>query len=159
MNNVILLTIDALRRDVLGLFGSNEGLTPFLDSLGGEAIVYTNAYSVAPFTQASFPGLLTSSYFFDFPKSKKLSPKRTLISEALKANGINSAAFHSNPHLSAFFGWNRGWDRFYDSMQDEVDDCAPYIKGKRYNRKLWIDSGERRRHSVAKCVGDFGRDV
>jgi arylsulfatase A-like enzyme len=112
-----------------------------MDSLSSKAAIFTQAHSVAPYTQASFPGLLTSSFPFDFPKSQKLSTSRTLISEALKAEGITTAAFHSNPYLSAYFGWNRGWDSFYDSMQDDVDDLSPYIKGNMLNEKVdrWLE--------------------
>ena len=142
MKNVILFTIDTLRRDVFGCYGGDAGLTPFLDSLGPKTTVFTQAHSIAPFTQASFPGLLTSSYPFDFPKSQKLATGRTLISEALKANSVTTAAYHSNPYLSGFFGWKRGWDSFYDSMEDEVDDMSPYIKGDVLNRKVghWLES-------------------
>lgn len=141
MKNVILFTIDTLRRDVLGCYGSDRGFTPFLDSQAAKATLFRRAHSVAPYTQASFPGLLSSSYLFDFPKSQKLAAGRTLISEALKAHGITTAAFHSNPYLSDFFGWNRGWDRFYDSMQEDVEDMSPYIKGHVLNQKVdrWLE--------------------
>jgi arylsulfatase A-like enzyme len=141
VKNVILFTIDTLRRDVFSCYGGDGGLTPFLDALTPKANLFTQAHSIAPFTQASFPGLLTSSYPFDFPKSQKLATGRTLISEALKSKGITTTAFHSNPYLSGFFGWNRGWDRFYDSMQDDVDDMSPYIKGDVLNGKVerWLE--------------------
>ena len=160
MKHVILFTIDTLRRDVLGLYGNKQGLSPFLDSLAASSVVFTQAHSVAPYTQASFPGILTSSYLFDTPRAPKLSEKRTLISEALKeraaaadrpavvaggssaaaAQGITTAAFHSNPYLCGYFGWNRGWDQFYDSMQDDVDDMTPYISGDVINQKVdtWL---------------------
>ena len=142
MQNVVLFTIDTLRRDVFGCYGSESGVTPCLDSLTPKATLFTMAHAIAPFTQASFPGILTSSYPFDFPKSEKLAAGRILISEALKANGIMTAAFHSNPFLSAYFGWNRGWDSFYDSMDDEVDHYSPYIKGDVLNRKVnrWLEN-------------------
>jgi arylsulfatase A-like enzyme len=146
MKHVILFTIDALRRDTLGLYGNTQGFTPFLDSLAVDSVVFTQAHSVAPYTQASFPGILTSTYLFDTSKEQKLSEKRTLISEALKrragAKEITTAAFHSNPYLSGYFGWNRGWDTFYDSMQDEVEDMNPYIKGDAINQKIdsWLGS-------------------
>ncbi len=142
MKNVVLLTIDTLRKDVLGCYGSMSGLTPFIDSLQDKCIKFTKAQSIGPYTQASFPGILTSSYYLEYGKQKKLSPKRTLISEALKKSGITTAAFHSNPYLCNYFGWNRGWDVFYDSMQDEVSEKIPYIKGGRINRKVdgWLSS-------------------
>jgi len=149
MKHVILFTIDTLRRDALGVYGNNQGLTPFLDSLAADSVIFSQAHSVAPYTQASFPGILTSSYLFDTPRAPKLSEKRTLISEALKAQaadgsaggqGITTAAFHSNPYLCGYFGWNRGWDQFYDSMQDEVEDMSPYISGDVINQKVdtWL---------------------
>jgi len=142
MKNVILLTIDTLRKDVLGCYGNKDGLTRFIDSLQNKCIKFTNAQSTGPYTQASFPGILTSSYYLEYGRQKKCSPKRTLISEILKKSGITTAAFHSNPYLCGYFGWNRGWDVFYDSMQDEVSDKIPYIKGDGINHKVdqWLSS-------------------
>ena len=142
MKNVILLTIDTLRKDVLGCYGNEDKLTPFIDSLQDKCIKFTNAQSTGPYTQASFPGILTSSYYLEYGKQKKCSPKRTLISEVLNKSGITTAGFHSNPYLCDYFGWNRGWDVFYDSMQDEVSDKIPYIKGDGINHKVdqWLSS-------------------
>jgi len=141
MKNVILLTIDTLRKDVLGCYGSKHGLTPNIDRIAQKSIVYTNHMSAGPYTQASFPAILTSTYFLEFGVPKKLSDKRTLISEAVKSGGFTTAAFHSNPYLSGYFGWNRGWDKFYDSMQDEVSPLVPYIKGDVVNQKAadWLE--------------------
>ena len=137
-----MLTIDTLRKDVLGCYGNKNNLTPFLDSLQPKCIKFTNAQSTGPYTQASFPGILTSSYYLEYGRQKKCSPKRTLVSEVLKKSGITTAAFHSNPYLCGYFGWNRGWDIFYDSMQDEVSDKIPYIKGDGINHKVdqWLSS-------------------
>lgn len=142
MKNVILLTIDTLRRDVLGCYGGKERLTPFIDSLKDKCILFTRCQSAGPYTQASFPGILTSTYHLEFGRDKKLSARRILISEVVKDGGFTTAAFHSNPYLSGYFGWNRGWDRFYDSMQDEVSDMVPYIKGDIINSKTadWLAS-------------------
>lgn len=141
MKNVILLTIDTLRKDVVGCYGSKLGLTPNLDRAAQKSIVFTNHMSAGPYTQASFPAILTSSYFLEFGAPKKLSDKRTLVSQAVKSGGFTTAAFHSNPYLSGYFGWNRGWDKFYDSMQDEVSPLVPYIKGDVVNQKAadWLE--------------------
>jgi len=141
MKNVILLTIDTLRKDALGCYG-NMNNTPFIDSLQDKCIKFTNMQAIGPYTQASFPGMLTSSYYLEYGRGKKLSPKRTLISEVLKKRKITTAGFHSNPYISDFFGWNKGWDVFYDSMEDEVSDEVPYIKGDVINKKVdeWLSS-------------------
>ena len=140
MKNVILLTIDALRKDALGCYGNESGLTPFVDSLQSKCIRFTKGQAIGPYTQASFPGILTSSYYLEYGKPRGLSPNRTLISEPLKQAGITTAAFHSNPYICAYLGWNRGWDIFYDSMEDEAEPRIPYIRGNIINTKLnnWL---------------------
>jgi len=142
MKNVILLTIDTLRKDSLGCYGDKTGLTPFVDSFQNKCIRFTKAYSSGPYTQASFPGLLTSSHYLEYGRQKMLSEKRVLISQVLKKAGIATAGFHSNPYISEYFGWNRGWDVFYDSMEDEVDPKIPYIKAGEINNKVstWLSS-------------------
>ncbi|MCK4353752.1 MAG: sulfatase [Dehalococcoidia bacterium] len=142
MKDVILLTIDALRKDALGCYGRGKELTPFIDSLQSQCIRFTRGQATGPYTQASFPGILTSSYYLEYGKPKGLSPHRTLVSEPLKQAGIVTAAFHSNPYLCDFLGWNRGWDFFYDSMEEEVSSRMPYIKGNVINAKVteWLSS-------------------
>jgi arylsulfatase A-like enzyme len=135
------LTIDALRKDSLGCYGGGN-LTPFIDSIQKNCILFTQAYSTGPYTRAAFPGILTSSHYLEFGLQKMLSSRRKLISDVLKSAGITTAAFHSNPHLSGYFGWNRGWDVFYDSMEEEVTDHIPYIEAQILNQKVaaWLSS-------------------
>jgi len=142
MKNIILLTIDALRKDRLGCYGKRSGLTPFIDSLQDRCIKFSRGQASGPYTQASFPGLLTSSYYLEYGKSEELSLQRTLISEPLQEAGIVTAAFHSNLYLSGLVGWDRGWDFFYDSMDDELEPRIPYVRGFEINRKVanWLSS-------------------
>ena len=148
MKNVILLTIDTLRRDVIGCYGGKKRLTPFLDSIQNQCIRFNHAMSAGPYTEAAFPAILTSSYYLDYGycKDKRLNPDRMLVSEALHAKGIVTAGFHSNPHLCAYFGWDRGWDVFYDSMDAEVTYKVPYIEAAVMNRKVaaWLDTQKER---------------
>lgn len=142
MKNVVLLTIDALRKDRLGCYGSRRGLTPFIDSLQNKSILFTKGQACGPYTQASFPGILTSSYYLDYGHDEELSLEKTLISEPLQEAGVTTAAFHSNLYLSDLVGWNRSWDVFYDSMEDDVDPQIPYIRGPEMIRKIdnWLSS-------------------
>lgn len=142
MKNVFLLTLDAVRKDDFGCYGNKNGLTPFIDSLQDRCIRFNKAQATGPYTQSSFPGILTSSYYLEYGKPKGLSPSSTLISEPLKKAGIVTAAFHSNPYICEYLGWNRGWDVFYDSMEEEVDPKVPYIKGDAINTKVinWLSA-------------------
>jgi arylsulfatase A-like enzyme len=142
LKNVILLTIDACRRDVFGSYGSTSGLTPFLDSIQDRCIRFTRAQSTGPYTQAAFPGILTSGYYLDYGQPKGLAPERTLISEPLTKRGVTAAAFHSNPYCSGYFGWDRGWSVFYDSMEEELEEGIPYVRGPVLNERVtaWLRS-------------------
>jgi arylsulfatase A-like enzyme len=142
MKNVILLTIDACRKDALGCYSGSE-LTPFLDSIQDRCVRFNHNYSGGPYTQAGFPAILSSSYYLDFGKIKGTCPPgRVLVSEVLKRQGITCAAFHSNAYLASFFGWNRGWDLYYDSMDVDVSDEQPYIPAWEINKKAakWLST-------------------
>ncbi|MBW1736836.1 MAG: sulfatase [Deltaproteobacteria bacterium] len=142
MKNVVLITLDACRKDVFGAYGNPNRLTPFMDSLADKSIRFTNVQAIGPYTQASFPGILTSSYYLDFGWHKQCPPERVLVSEVLKKSGVATAAFHSNPYLSGYFGWNRGWDLFMDSMQDRITPKVPFLKGDKVNQRAeaWLSS-------------------
>lgn len=136
MKNIILITIDTLRADILGAYGSKDNLTPFTDSLQDNMIIFKNPFATGPYTQASFQGILASEYYLEYGKEKKLNKDKTLISEPLKNAGIFTAGFHSNAYLSYFFGYNKGWEVFYDSMSDDVTDMYPFIRGGDINNKV-----------------------
>ncbi len=153
MKNVVLLTLDATRKDVFGLYGNTRGLTPFIDSLKDRSTVFTGCQSAGPYTQASFPAILCSGYYLDYGKPEGLDPRRTLVSEVLKQVGVYTAGFHSNPYCSAMLGWDRGWDTFYDSLDDDLDDeRIPYIRGNVINKKVtdWLSQ-----HTKSKTYAPF----
>jgi predicted AlkP superfamily pyrophosphatase or phosphodiesterase len=59
---LIFLTVDTLRADRLGAFGGKLGLTPNLDALADESIVFTSTYAPAPFTLPSVISMMTGRY-------------------------------------------------------------------------------------------------
>src|ERR1700690_3035787 len=60
--NIILVTRDTTRADRMGFLGSERGLTPNLDALARESVVFTRAYSQIPLTTPSHAVLLTGTY-------------------------------------------------------------------------------------------------
>src|ERR1700719_4855939 len=60
--NIILITVDTTRADRMGVLGSKRGLTPNLDTLAGQSVVFTHAYAQAPFTAPSHATILTGTY-------------------------------------------------------------------------------------------------
>lgn len=59
---VLLLTVDTLRVDRLGAYGSELDLTPNLDALARESEVFANAFAPAPFTIPSLVSIHTALY-------------------------------------------------------------------------------------------------
>src|SRR5712675_1909006 len=60
--NIILITLDTTRADRMGFLGSERGLTPYLDSLAKQSVVFTRAYAQVPLTTPSHAALLTGTY-------------------------------------------------------------------------------------------------
>src|SRR5262245_48052953 len=56
---LVLVTVDTLRADALGAYGATGGLTPELDQLAQQGLVFTAAYAPAPFTYPSIAAILT----------------------------------------------------------------------------------------------------
>ncbi len=58
--NVLFIVTDTLRADRLGCYGSDAGLTPYLDQLAAEGLRFSDASSHAPWTLPSIASMLTS---------------------------------------------------------------------------------------------------
>ena len=115
-NNVVLITVDSLRADFVSCYpGALSDLTPNLDEFANRGVLFENALAQGPYTRASIPSLLTSTYPWKLPSGGNIGD-RTTIATIFKDNGYNTAFFHSNPFLSKDSGYARGFDVFDDSL-------------------------------------------
>jgi arylsulfatase A-like enzyme len=111
-----LITIDALRADVVGRLGDTERLTPNLDSLIEEATwagraVSTSSWTV-PAMASIFTGLQPWSHGSWHAEQALLQPDLETLPEALGALGYRTAGFTSNHWLTPQFGYRQGFDAF-----------------------------------------------
>ena len=60
--NVVVILVDTLRADHLGLYGYGRDTSPFLDSLGNGGIVFEEAYSSSSYTREAISALFTAEY-------------------------------------------------------------------------------------------------
>jgi len=60
--NLLLVTVDALRADAVGFGGAKKPSSPNLDRLARRSAVFTAAWSPAPMTRKAFPALLSGRY-------------------------------------------------------------------------------------------------
>jgi arylsulfatase len=123
--NIILISIDALRPDFLGCYGSAAGLTPNLDAFAAESTVYDAAYAPSSWTLASFGALFTGAMPSSsttmreidehptfFVERARLLDEVPLLFEQLWSSGYRTAAELTNPFLTNQFGWGRGFEYF-----------------------------------------------
>lgn len=59
---VIVISLDTLRADHLGIYGYDRPTSPTLDGFGSEGVVFEDATSTAPWTLPSHASLLTGMY-------------------------------------------------------------------------------------------------
>ena len=128
--NVILLTIDTLRADMLNCYGYNTPLTPNIDRLAASGIRFEQAISGGSWTQAAFPVIMTSSYASMYGGCLgRLASERPSPVETLAAHGYTTGGFSTNPHLSRASGYDRGFQHFSDLVPSEVDPPLRQVKG------------------------------
>jgi arylsulfatase A-like enzyme len=118
--NVVLVSIDTLRADALGAYGSPLA-TPTLDRLAAEGARFELAFAPTPSTAPSHATLFTGT---DVLRHGLLRNGETLredlptLAESLRAGGWHTAAFVSSFVLDARFGWARGFDLYDDELPD-----------------------------------------
>src|SRR4029434_520555 len=60
--DIVLVTLDTFRADLLGAYGNTSGLTSALDALAGRSVVFEYASAPAPITLPSHASLFTGRY-------------------------------------------------------------------------------------------------
>src|SRR6266481_2946478 len=117
--NVILITLDTTRADRMGFLGSKRGLTPNLDALARQSVVFTHAYSQVPLTTASHATILTGTY----PQFHQVNDFGVPLAEDLpyapyifRGSGYHTAAFVGSlvldPEARSAPGFERGFDTY-----------------------------------------------
>ena len=117
--NLLLVCIDTLRADRLGAMGHGGGLTPVMDQLARDGVIFANAYSQGPNTPQSFPSIFTSLYSGRVPFRKRftgypvIKPEAVTFFELLAAQGISTSAVTSHFYFKPKRGITQGvkdWD-------------------------------------------------
>lgn len=126
--NILFLTIDTLRLDRLGCFGSTKGLTPNLDRLAADGVCFSQAISGGSWTQSAFPALLTSSAASMYGGCLgRLAAGRPSPIAALTDYGYRTAGFASNPLVGPRYGYERGFSYFRELVPAEQD---PWLRSR-----------------------------
>ncbi|HEX2443949.1 MAG TPA: sulfatase-like hydrolase/transferase [Vicinamibacterales bacterium] len=125
--NLLLVTIDTLRADRLGCYGSRDVATPTLDRLAGEGALAMDATVHTPLTRPSHVSLFTGRYPAEHGIRDNIAPALAdsvpTLATILSAAGFRTGAFVSSIVLSAQSGLNRGFDTYSARFEAGVDDA------------------------------------
>lgn len=117
---VILISIDTLRADRLPAYGYAAGVTPVIDALAAEGVLFEQAYAHSPQTLPSHTSILTGRLPFDHGVRDNVgfvAPDDTVtLAHRLKQAGYATGAFVSSFVLRRQVGLGRGFDIYDDRL-------------------------------------------
>lgn len=126
--SVVLILIDTLRQDYVGCYGFGPPISPALDRVASESVVFDHCYAPAPWTKPSVASLFTSLYpvnhgvvnhegLWKRPDAEALEKgvlgkNAVTLAEVLHARDYRTAAFMANPWITPEYGFDQGFDHF-----------------------------------------------
>ncbi len=117
---IILISVDTLRADHVGVYSKGLTETPNIDQLATSGTVWYQISSLVPLTLPSHVSLFTSTYPFTNgvrDNGTPLGQGATTLPSLLKSAGYRTAAFVGGFVLDRRFGLNQGFD-VYESPFD-----------------------------------------
>ena len=149
--NVLIVVLDTLRPDHLGLDGYERSTSPHLDAFAEKAFVFRSAQSAAPWTTPSLTSLLTSLYpdvhgVRTYPDPGRLAEGVTTLAEVLSDAGYETAAFTEGFYAAAAFGMDQGFDSFSGAPEKLVGEKGRHkLLGQNVDRFLsWLKAPRER---------------
>src|SRR3979411_3162782 len=126
--NLVLITLCSTRADRMGFLGAKSPLTPNLDRLAAESLVFEHAFAQAPGTVVSHATILSGAY----PQSTSMSEiggtlpaSLPYLPDLLKTQGYRSAAFVGSIQLDPRNGLAQGFDCGFQSYDAGVRPLIP----------------------------------
>ncbi len=111
--NVVLISIDTLRHD-LGAAGYARPVTPNLDKLAQDSVVFDRAYSLASYTAKSVGPFLIGKYSSethrDWSHFNRFTSKDTFVQQRLQQAGLRTVSVQGYWYFFLNTGLERGFD-------------------------------------------------
>jgi arylsulfatase A-like enzyme len=93
-DDVLLITVDALRADRLQAYGARVALTPTLDKLAEQSVLFTRAYTQTPHTSYALGSLFTGKYLRPVLSLPGVTEAHATLPRLLRRYGYRTAAFY-----------------------------------------------------------------
>jgi arylsulfatase A-like enzyme/tetratricopeptide (TPR) repeat protein len=133
--NILLVTIDTLRADVVSAYGGRAG-TPRLDALAARGARFNFAHGHAVVTLPSHATLLTGVYPYEHGvrdnNGYRVRSDQPTLATRLKSFGFATGAFVGGFPLDQRFGLNAGFDVYDDRIGEAgntIDFALPERRG------------------------------
>jgi arylsulfatase A-like enzyme/Flp pilus assembly protein TadD len=119
-DRVVLISIDTLRADYVGCYGSRGARTANLDRLARRGVRFETAISPTPLTLPSHASLLTGldpiHHGIHANAVFRLEEGIPTLAEAFRAGGFATAGFVASVVLDRTYGLDRGFDHYDDAL-------------------------------------------
>lgn len=114
--DVIVITLDTVRRDALTPFGAPPSATPVIAALASEATRFEQAMSVTSWTLPAHAALLTGRFpAMDLGFGSRVEPAQLTLAEVLAAEGYETHGMSGGPYTDSDFGFQQGFATYTDS--------------------------------------------
>ena len=118
--NVLIITLDTMRTDHLGIYGHETAQTPNIDRFAREGVIFENCYSPVPLTLPAHCSIFTGRYPLGHGVRDNgtyfLHDQQLTLAEIMKSGGYQTYAVISSYVLLSKFGLAQGFDRYDDSL-------------------------------------------
>jgi len=142
-SNVILVSIDTLRADHLGVYGHFRKTSPEIDLFSRESILFENCQAQSVSTLASHASILTSQLLSHhgayFTRRLRLPSHVPTIAALLKERGYKTASFNDGGQIAPEFGLDRGFDLYENMDKDFTIDKLHFERIVRA-AEAWLES-------------------
>jgi arylsulfatase A-like enzyme/Tfp pilus assembly protein PilF len=150
--NVLLITVDTLRFDRVGVNSSKYVKTPNIDALAGRSLIFSNAYAQSTLTRPSHTNIMTGTTPLYHGVSDnpgfRLESRYPTLAESFKSAHYRTGAFIGAFILDSQFGLDRGFDVYDDlhgqsamverSAEKVIRSALNWISGQREKWFCWI---------------------
>lgn len=122
--DVVLILVDTLRADHLGVYGYRRPTSPRIDRLAAGGAVFDQAWAAAPWTLPSTMSIFTGR----FPSAHRVESQDIhlpheipTLTESLHARGWRTGGFASHVYTSRLYGFDRGFQTYDDFGMSSPD--------------------------------------
>jgi arylsulfatase A-like enzyme/Tfp pilus assembly protein PilF len=123
MIDVLLVTIDTIRADHVGCYGSSAGATPNLDALAARGVVFVDATTPAPLTLPAHVSILSGQWVHVHgveSNSSRVPAELALFPDQLAAAGWTTGAFTSGRPVAGSTGLAAHFTTYDDARPDSL---------------------------------------